>query len=127
MDLSSFSEAESEDWAGVDSGTQPTNISVQVLKTNQLAALESLASLLLREVESLKRNEERAVRRRSNDKKFSLYRQVQEFEVAMIRSALIRAGGVQKKAAEFLGLKVSTLNVKIKRYKIDFKVPVNNS
>ncbi|MBD3867709.1 MAG: sigma-54-dependent Fis family transcriptional regulator [Acidobacteria bacterium] len=40
---------------------------------------------------------------------------VADFESALIRAALEQAGGVQKKAAEILGLKPTTLNEKIKR------------
>ena len=40
---------------------------------------------------------------------------VTDFESALIRTALEKAGGVQKKAAEILGLKPTTLNEKIKR------------
>ena len=40
---------------------------------------------------------------------------VADFESALIRTALKQAGGVQKKAAEILGLKPTTLNEKIKR------------
>ena len=40
---------------------------------------------------------------------------VTDFESTLIREALKKAGGVQKKAAEILGLKPTTLNEKIKR------------
>jgi two-component system response regulator PilR (NtrC family) len=40
---------------------------------------------------------------------------VADFESALIQAALEKAGGVQKKAAEILGLKPTTLNEKIKR------------
>jgi Transcriptional regulator containing GAF, AAA-type ATPase, and DNA binding domains len=53
----------------------------------------------------------------------NLYEEMQRFEASMIRSAMIQAGGVQRKAAELLGMKLTTLNVKIKRYKIDFSHP----
>jgi len=99
------------------------NGSIQILKDNQLSALESLALLLLREVELLKKTEGRINSRIISGSGFSLYEETQNFEAAMIRSALIQAGGIQRKAAELLGLKVTTLNVKIKRYKIDFTPP----
>jgi transcriptional regulator with GAF, ATPase, and Fis domain len=107
----------------VSSSSVPSAASTHVLKNNQLSALASLASLLLREVEVLKTNEDRIARELESDEGIDLYHEVQKFEAAMIRSALIRTGGVQRKAAELLGLKVTTLNVKIKRYKISFDPP----
>jgi len=103
-----------------------TNGSIRVLRSNQLSALESLALLLLREVKLLKKNEGQMSSQPVGKGGFNLYRATQNFEAAMIRSALIQAGGIQRKAAELLGLKVSTLNVKIKRYKIDFTLPDSN-
>ena len=46
------------------------------------------------------------------------YRSVRQFEIAMIKRALDLAGGSQTKAAKLLKIKVTTLNSKIKRYKI---------
>ena len=40
---------------------------------------------------------------------------VSRYERQLIEAALRRTGGVQKKAAEILGLKPTTLNEKIKR------------
>ena len=97
-----------------------SNDPVRVLKNNQLSALESLATLLLREVELLKTSEERVTNRLDSEEGVNLYEELQHFEASMIRSALIRARGVQRRAAELLGMKVTTLNVKIKRYKISF-------
>ena len=45
--------------------------------------------------------------------------QVLEFERSLIRRALVRAGGNQRRAARLLGIKVTTLNAKIKRYRIE--------
>ena len=39
--------------------------------------------------------------------------------IELIRSALIHTGGRQRPAARLLRTKVTTLNTKIKRYKID--------
>jgi transcriptional regulator with GAF, ATPase, and Fis domain len=41
------------------------------------------------------------------------------FEREIISESLKRSGGVQRRAAELLGLKATTLNEKIKRLKID--------
>lgn len=120
MELSGFADTEFDSLVNEHLISTSPERSIHVLKSNQLSALESLATLLLREVELLKKAEDNAIRNINNDHGISLHEQVQNFEISMIRSALIRAKGVQKKAAELLGLKVSTLNVKIKRYKITF-------
>jgi transcriptional regulator with PAS, ATPase and Fis domain len=44
--------------------------------------------------------------------------EVRQFEMNLIRSALGRTGGSQTRAAKLLGLKLSTLNAKIKRYQM---------
>jgi DNA-binding NtrC family response regulator len=44
--------------------------------------------------------------------------EVRQFEVNLIRSALGRTAGSQTRAAKLLGLKLTTLNAKIKRYQI---------
>ena len=59
--------------------------------------------------------------------KLDFKKQVAEFESLLIRNALIRTGGHQRRAAEALGLKASTLNQKIKRYGIDLSIPTNDS
>jgi transcriptional regulator with GAF, ATPase, and Fis domain len=50
--------------------------------------------------------------------RFSFYEAVQQFEIELISDALKRTHGHQVKAARLLGLNVTTLNVKIKRYNI---------
>ena len=51
--------------------------------------------------------------------KLNFKEQVAEFERRLIRSALIKTGGNQRRAAQALGIKASTLNIKIKRYGIE--------
>lgn len=120
MDLSVNDVVVNDDVVSYSNSSNSTS-SVRVLKKNQLTALESLASLLLREIESLKRTEENAHYEINAGAAVNLYDEVQNFEASLIRSALIRAKGVQRKAAELLGVKVTTLNVKIKRYRITFE------
>ena len=48
----------------------------------------------------------------------NLQREVHRFEAELIRNALIQTGGRQRRAARLLGVKVTTLNAKIKRYQI---------
>ena len=44
--------------------------------------------------------------------------EVRRFEANLIRSALAYTGGRQRRAARLLGMNVSTLNSRIKRYKL---------
>ena len=83
----------------------------RVVLDNRLTTLREVALTLLREVESLRLAEpaRHSVR---------LYDEVQRFETELITSALARTHGNQTAAAEILGVKLSTLNSKIKRYKI---------
>jgi DNA-binding NtrC family response regulator len=52
--------------------------------------------------------------------KIDLDEEVKNYEMELIRCALIRTGGRQRKAARLLNIKISTLNAKIKRYNIDW-------
>lgn len=45
--------------------------------------------------------------------------EVHRYEAGLIRCALIRTGGRQRRAARLLKMKVTTLNAKIKRYHLD--------
>ena len=48
----------------------------------------------------------------------SLYDEVKRFEIQLISKALAQTYGHQRKAAHLLGMKPTTLNSKIKRYRI---------
>jgi DNA-binding NtrC family response regulator len=76
-----------------------------------LAALRILTISLLKQIETIENRDGEATQ-------LNLHEQVQEFEAALIRSALERTGGRQRRAARLLGVKVTTLNTKIKRHKI---------
>ncbi len=91
-----------------------------ILKQNQLETLKSLSMLLVREISSLEKTEESLVNEIESEKPICLLEETERFEAHMIRCALIRSMGRQTKAAKLLGLKVTTLNMKIKRYRIDF-------
>jgi DNA-binding NtrC family response regulator len=54
-----------------------------------------------------------------NVTELNLQKEVHGFEAAIIRSALAKTGGRQRRAARLLGVKVTTLNTKIKRHKIN--------
>ncbi|MDQ2937520.1 MAG: hypothetical protein M3R67_08420 [Acidobacteriota bacterium] len=79
---------------------------------NRLNTLREVALTLLREVESLR------VSQQNTKQSVKLYDEVQRFETELIRSALVRTGGNQTRAAQLLGVKLTTLNTKVKRYKI---------
>ena len=46
------------------------------------------------------------------------YEEVSRFEIDLIKCALLQTAGHQRRAAQLLNLKVSTLNSKIKHYNI---------
>jgi DNA-binding protein Fis len=81
---------------------------------NRLNTLREVALTLLREVESLRVSQPVTAKR-----SVRLYEEVQRFEIDLIRSALSRTAGNQTRAAQLLGVKITTLNTKIKRYKIE--------
>ncbi len=80
---------------------------------NNVLALKLLASRLMQEVESL--NEVHSV---DIHQGIDFYDEVTEFEIGLIRRALTHTRGHQGRAARLLNLKVTTLNSKIKQYKI---------
>lgn len=85
----------------------------EVVLDNRLSALRDVALTLLREVESLRLTEPVNLNRTVR-----LCDEVQRFEIDLICSALSRTAGNQTRAARLLGIKLTTLNSKIKRYKI---------
>jgi transcriptional regulator with GAF, ATPase, and Fis domain len=85
-------------------------------------ALRELAQALIKEVEDLG-TEQPVVS--GND--LSFYDEVRRFEINLICQALTRTGGQQKRAARLLGVKATTLNSKIKRYRIDWDTQRNLS
>jgi DNA-binding NtrC family response regulator len=72
--------------------------------------LREAAITLLREVESLASQQEPQTNQR-----LGLQEEVQRYESELIRDALQRTRGNQRRAAKLLGVKVTTLNCKIKR------------
>jgi DNA-binding NtrC family response regulator len=82
----------------------------------RINSLKVLALTLLREVECLEEQDPTTTLGALN-----LQSEVHRFEAEMIRSALIRTGGRQRRAARLLGMKTTTLNAKIKRYQIQTK------
>ena|SRR5215213_587822 len=80
----------------------------------RISYLKILALSLLREIASAEN-----VGTGQGSTTIDLQAEVRRFETELIRSALIQTGGCQRQAARLLGTKVTTLNTKIKRYKIE--------
>ncbi|HET6976700.1 MAG TPA: helix-turn-helix domain-containing protein [Pyrinomonadaceae bacterium] len=77
---------------------------------HNINTLREAAQTLLREVESLASQQEPPTTQR-----LGLQEEVQRYESELIRDALHRTRGNQRRAAKLLGVKVTTLNCKIKR------------
>ena len=77
---------------------------------HNIDTLREAAITLLREVESLASQQEPQPTQR-----LALQEEVQRYESELIREALQRTRGNQRRAAKLLGVKVTTLNCKIKR------------
>lgn len=77
---------------------------------DRIAELKDLVLTLLRELESLRVEQ-------PSRAEADLQTQVQQFETDLIRQALRRTAGNQARAARLLGVKPTTLNAKIQRYK----------
>jgi DNA-binding NtrC family response regulator len=82
----------------------------------ELSAALSQAAELLEETAPL---ESEAAHRIEHGIDF--YREVTQFEIRLIRSALRLTKGNQKNAAQLLGIGNTTLNAMIKRHRIDRK------
>jgi transcriptional regulator with GAF, ATPase, and Fis domain len=94
-------------------------LSNQRLTDNRVKALKSLAIMLLHEVEFLENLTPHKNISPSEDSIFTLASEVEHFEIELIRNALIQSRGHQLRAAKILGIKMTTLNMKLKRYGID--------
>jgi DNA-binding NtrC family response regulator len=77
---------------------------------HNINTLREAAITLLREVESLASQHEPPTSQR-----LGLQEEVQRYESELIRDALHHTRGNQRRAAKLLGVKVTTLNCKIKR------------
>src|SRR6185369_655003 len=91
-----------------------TDLSQSQLFDSRMSLLKILALSLLREIASAENGHEA-----HSNSAIDLQAEVRRFETELIRSALIQTGGRQRQAARLLGTKVTTLNTKIKRYKIE--------
>ncbi|MGH9960337.1 MAG: helix-turn-helix domain-containing protein, partial [Pyrinomonadaceae bacterium] len=80
---------------------------------SRIRNVKELTLRLLREVQSIGE-----VHQLSLDKGLDFYEAVTRFEIDLIKLALLQTGGHQRQAARLLNLKVTTLNSKIKHYRI---------
>ena len=83
------------------------------LALHNLNSIREAALTLLREVESLRKTHQAGT-----NPSLALHEEVQRYEIELIRQALHRTRGNQRRAAQLLGVKVTTLNCKIKRFGI---------
>lgn len=95
-------------------GTEPDGPLDEATLSNHVEVLKELAQALIREIDRLRHAQLPDVERGVD-----FYEEVERFEVNLIRSALERTGGHQTRAARLLGINVTTLNHKIKRYNIN--------
>jgi DNA-binding NtrC family response regulator len=96
-------------------GAQASILLREAALDHRLGALREAALNLLTEVESLG-----SAHRPRAERSLRLNDEVKQFEIDLIRIALDRTHGNQTQAARLLGVKLSTLNTKIKKYQIPF-------
>ena len=94
-------------------------IDAQVFK-RKLEVLKDVALILLNEIEALE-----YFRPVNISKGINLHDEMRMFEVHLIQSALERTGGHQTRAAQLLGINLTTLHNKLKRLNISTDNPVN--
>lgn len=82
----------------------------------RIKLLKVLTLTLLRELEGVGAKPNRVA------DEFNLQNEVEHFEAELIRSALIMTGGRQRRAAKLLGMKVTTLHSKIRRYGLNASI-----
>lgn len=86
---------------------------------HRLEMLRQLAESINREIDEIVRIAgEKTSPKNENGLEPSLDEQVRKFEIDLIRFALFKTGGKQISAAKFLNIKPTTLNSRIKRYRI---------
>lgn len=108
-----------------DADTEAQRILEQQLPpSSKFRMLIELTLRLLKEIELLKEIQE--LQAPGHQPGLSLKEQLRRFEIEMIRKALIHTRGHQSRAARLLGVKVTTLHEKIKRYGTDPDLSVEN-
>ncbi|MDQ6652364.1 MAG: hypothetical protein M3Y84_06435 [Acidobacteriota bacterium] len=94
-------------------GAQPNHGGEPEQTGSNITTLKELTFRLLRELQSIGE-----VDSLSLENGLDFYDEVRRFEVDLITRALLQTGGHQGRAAGLLHLKITTLNSKIKHYKI---------
>lgn len=87
----------------------------------RIEMLEELTLTLLKEIALLKDVEK--LQAQDDVRGLSLPDEVRRFEIEIIRRMLLRTKGHQARAAHLLGVNATTLNSKLKRYRIDPNPP----
>ena len=85
----------------------------KVTLPDQIRSLRDITLALLTELESLE-----SLTAPAPERNFRLDDEVKRFEIMLIRAALVETRGNQVLAARLLGVKHTTLNSKIKRYRL---------
>lgn len=88
-------------------------LSDEVLWHREMKGLRNLAITLLQEIQTLE-----SIHCMDVKHQVLFYDEVERFEIKLIERALFVTGGSQVRAARLLGITLSNLNNKIKRYKI---------
>jgi DNA-binding NtrC family response regulator len=94
----------------------------QATFNNKIEALKILMQALLKEMEALGK-----ASALESGFEINLDDEVRRYEADLIRCALIRTGGRQRRAARLLNMKVTTLNAKIKRYNLQTDELINSA
>jgi DNA-binding protein Fis len=96
-------------------------ISGEGLLQGKIESLKTLGQALIDEIREFEVTAGAALKAAGADslRHGSLYDELRHIEMELIRRALKATGGRQSRAARLLGMKATTLNTKIKRYKID--------
>lgn len=82
--------------------------------------IKALATTLLSEIDSLGADDKISV----ENGFFDLNEKVREFEIKLIKAALLKTRGNQRRAASLLGVNATTLHNKIRTHRIDcIKLP----
>lgn len=95
------------------SEAQPNGGAEPACTGSNFTTLKELTFRLLRELQSIGE-----VDSLSLENGLDFYDEVRRFEIDLIKRALLQTGGHQGRAARLLHLKITTLNSKIKHYKI---------
>lgn len=85
---------------------------------SNIRTLRDVAIALAAAAEALETSSHEDSQRINVENGIDLDDEVSRFETSLIRRALIRTHGNQKRASVLLGLKPTTLNTKIKKYRI---------